>query len=172
MASPKCKRDVRFIVDKMHGDLVRWLRILGYNTLYMSNAGDKEIAEKAASSHRILVSRDKGLVHRARKLGVRAYLITGVEPEDKLAELALYTGICLDYDEERTRCPECNTPLRVVDKGEVKGRVPPRVYEEYDRFLVCPNCGKVYWYGSHWIDIRRRLESARQQLRKMKRWRP
>ncbi len=157
----RCRRDARFIVDRMHGDLARWLRILGYDTLYSPSFTDYKIFQIARSTGRIIVTRDKGLTNWARRKGVRAYLVSGVEPEDKLSELARLVGICLDLDPERTRCPLCNTPLRKAGRREVEGRVPQAVLESSETFWVCPRCGKVYWVGSHWRDILSRLDKAK-----------
>jgi len=41
--------------------------------------------------------------------------------------------------------------------------VPPESLRAFNRFYVCPSCGKVYWEGSHWRNIRRILEEARRR---------
>jgi len=159
--SVNCNRNVKFIVDRMHGDLARWLRILGYDTLYSPNLSDYRIILIARRTGRIIATRDRGLVAWARRKGLKAYIISGVEPEEKLGELAQYTHICIEFDPGRTRCPLCNNKLVKITKDEVRGIVPPKVYEEHDEFWYCSRCGKAYWIGSHWRDIFSRLEKAK-----------
>jgi uncharacterized protein with PIN domain len=156
-----CNRNVKFIVDRMHGDLARWLRILGYDTLYSPNLSDYRIIQIARRSRRIIITRDRGLVAWARRKGLKAYMISGIEPEEKLGEVALYTNICLKFDPDKTRCPLCNTKLTIIPKDKVKGKVPPKVYEEHEEFWFCSKCNKIYWIGSHWRDILYRLEKAK-----------
>ena len=49
-----------------------------------------------------------------------------------------------------TLCLHCNAPLSGIEKAEVEGRVPERVFERYSQFSTCHACGRVYWEGSHW----------------------
>ena len=158
----------RFIVDSMLGSLARWLRMIGYDTLYAKGWHDSRILEEAAATGRIVVTRDRGLYRRALRRGLKAALVT----EDlvySLALLSLKFGVELDIDPSRSRCPLCNAPLRPASKNEVRGRIPPRVYESYDEFWICTSCGQVYWRGGHWRGIRETLEEARKRLKLMMR---
>jgi uncharacterized protein with PIN domain len=159
----------RFIVDTMLGDLARWLRILGYDTYYSSRLDDWEIIRRAEREGRIIVTMDRGLYNRARRRGLRAVRITTFGAAERLAELALHVPIRLEADPSRSRCPECGAPLRLVrDKEALRGRVPPAALEAYDTFYVCTRCGRVYWEGSHWCNIRRLLAEAREILDRLK----
>ena len=53
----------RFIADAMLGKLARWLRLLGYDTLY-SQESDSIIAQHARSQERILLTRARELAAR------------------------------------------------------------------------------------------------------------
>ena len=156
-----------FILDTMLGELARWLRLLGYDTLYSRVYTDNQILSIAERTGRIIVTRDRGLFIRARKRGLRAVYVSGDTIVERLAELAVKVGISLRPDPSRSRCPRCNAPLIVVrDKEKVRGRVPPRSFEVYDVFYVCPRCGMVYWEGSHWRNIRRIAEEAEELARR------
>ncbi len=152
---------LRFIVDAMLGDLARWLRMLGYDTVYARSMPDSRIIRLAADEERIIVTRDRGLYIRARKKGVKAILVRGSNTAERLAYLHRTIGIRLYIDPDESRCPLCNGPLARVSKEYVKGRVPPRVYELYNEFWVCLKCGQVYWRGGHWRGIEETLEKAR-----------
>ncbi|ABM80987.1 Mut7-C RNAse domain-containing protein [Hyperthermus butylicus] len=158
----------RFIVDSMLGSLARWLRMIGYDTVYAKGWHDSRILEEAATTGRIVVTRDRGLYRRALRRGLTAVLVS----EDlaySLALLSLKFGVELSIDPNQSRCPLCNAPLRPASKEEVRGRVPPRVYEAYDEFWVCTGCSQVYWRGGHWRGIRETLEEARKKLQIMMR---
>ncbi|NOZ88845.1 MAG: hypothetical protein GXO15_02870 [Crenarchaeota archaeon] len=151
----------------MLGSLARWLRMLGYDTIYAKGWHDGRILEEAARSNRILVTRDHGLYVRAKRRGVEAAYV-GEDVAEALALLALRYGIVLELEPDRSRCPLCNAPLRLADREEVRGRVPPRVYESVDRFWVCTGCGQVYWVGGHWRGIEARLAEARRLLEELR----
>ncbi len=151
----------RFIADAMLGDLARWLRMLGYDTVYARDLPDPVIVEKAAREKRILLTRDRGLYIRARKKGVPVIPIDTTDIAERIAIVARRIGISLDLDPDNSRCPLCNAPLRRALRSEVRGRVPRRVYEERREFWICTGCGQVYWRGRHWRGIEAILEKAR-----------
>lgn len=153
----------RFIVDSMLGSLARWLRMLGYDTLYAKGWHDARIIEAAAAEGRIVVTRDHGLYVRAVRRGLEAVLVPE-SLEDALAILALRYGISLEMDPDKSRCPLCNAPLRRASREEVEGRVPPRVLEQHSVFWVCTGCGQVYWKGGHWRGIEKTLAEVRKRL--------
>ncbi|MCE4599944.1 MAG: Mut7-C RNAse domain-containing protein [Desulfurococcales archaeon] len=150
-----------FVADTMLGEVARWLRILGYDTLYSRNYTDYQLLNIASRTGRTLLTRDWGLYVRARKRKVKAVYISTDKIGERLAELVLKAGIKLEPDPSRSRCPECNSPLVVVrDKEKVKDRVPPGALQRYDTFYLCPRCGRVYWEGGHWRNIRRVAREA------------
>ncbi|MEM0000231.1 MAG: Mut7-C RNAse domain-containing protein [Desulfurococcaceae archaeon] len=158
----------RFIVDNMLGTVARWLRILGYDTVYDKKAEDWQVLRRAELEKRVIVTRDRALHNKAIKLGLKSILLWEDGMADRLAHVAVVTGIRLSVDFQRTRCPEDNTPLVKVDKEKVKEKVPLNVYKLHGDFWECPRCGKVYWIGSHWRMIERILSDAREKLEALK----
>lgn len=159
----------RFIVDNMLGSLARWLRILGYDTAYDRNSEDWQIIRRAELENRIIITRDRGLHSKALKNGVRSIYIWETEMPDRLAHIALVSGIRLSVDFNKTRCPEDNNPLVKVDRDKVRDLVPRRVYDIHRDFWQCPRCGKVYWIGKHWRHIEHTLNIARIRLEELRR---
>jgi len=155
---------MKFIVDSMLGDVARWLRMLGYDTLYSRNYEDWEILRIAAKDDRVIITRDLGLFRRARKRGLKAVYIEPSDMSDMLANIARRTGIELNFKPNRTRCPYCNTELEIITKAEALSFVPPSVGAKYDVFWRCPKCGKVFWQGNHWKTINSILESAKMKI--------
>jgi len=147
---------VSFIVDEMCGKLARWLRLLGFDTLYyssyVSQVDDTSILSKAAIENRVLITRDKELHHRAVELGIKVILITSDELKEKLRNVLLINLGCNQII-VNPRCPICNGALKRIPKEQVKEKVPHNVYQRVNTFLECVNCGKIYWFGSHWNKI-------------------
>ncbi len=152
----------RFIVDTMLGNVARWLRLLGYDTLYYRRIDDWKILRIAEQEGRIIVTRDRGLHNRARRKGLRSILLEQDEMHERLAYIALAAGIRLYVDLDLSRCPVCNGELIKVSKELVRDKVPRRVYEKHEDFWLCKRCGKVYWMGSHWEGIEKTLSMARE----------
>lgn len=157
----------RFIVDTMLGNVARWLRLLGYDTIYHRKLEDWRILLLASREGRIILTRDRGLHHRALRRGLKSILLEQDTMEERLAYLALKTGIRLYVDVDKSRCPVCNGELVRVNKEYVKGHVPQRVYEKHNDFWMCRKCGKIYWMGRHWKGIEETLRRAREILQEI-----
>jgi len=146
-----------FVLDSMLGRLAKWLRIMGYDAVYSPYFSDDELIEKASKAHAILLTRDRLLARLAELRGIRAITL----PEDlagQLVRLATLGCIELKVDLNKTRCPVCNAKLTKVGRSRVVGRVPQGIIEHYDEYWLCPECGKVYWPGSHLRSIVKFLE--------------
>ena len=149
----------------MLGKLSRWLRMLGHDVNYFPIADDNKLVEMAKQEKRILLTRDRELVQRAKKLGVESVLVEATEEADKLASLAKRFGFKLEIDLRSSRCPKCNAKLEVVPKDEVVDEIPEATSRYYSEFWKCIGCGKVYWQGAHWNRIEKTLEKAQSILR-------
>lgn len=155
--SQSLSTQLRFILDGMLGSLARWLRLFGYDTLYCDTQSDDEILDQVQD--RVLLSRDIELVVRARSRGFRAVNPGEGSVEKMLKSLQDELGVRFADDPSRSRCPQCNTPVRSVPKEEVESDVPEGSFKRHNQFWRCTNstCQKVYWQGRHWIRIRRTL---------------
>ncbi len=146
----------RLIVDGMLGSLARKLRLLGYDTLYVGGVDDRRLLELADSSGRILITGDVRLYEDASRRGVKALF---VESSDDLSLAYILRGLGVKYvniDPTTARCPHCNTPVTVIkDKELVRGRVPRKVLDSVDEFYVCLECGRIYWVGRQWGNIKK-----------------
>jgi len=143
----------------MLGSLARWLRILGYDTLYYVDRDDDELRDEALKTGRILVTRDSELVQRSRKNGTPVLLIQSDETLTQLKEIT--ETYDLDVTPKNTRCPRCNGLLKSVEKTSLKDAVPDESYNAFDEFWRCMECDAVYWQGSHWVQILDSLESLK-----------
>ncbi|MDR0182550.1 Mut7-C RNAse domain-containing protein [Lysobacter arvi] len=62
---PAPLREPRFVLDVHLGRLASYLRLLGFDTLYRNDYEDDELEAISRSQHRILLSRDTGLLKRS-----------------------------------------------------------------------------------------------------------
>jgi len=134
----------RFVADTMLGRLARWLRALGYDTLYLRRASDLELLRIAREEGRLLLTRDTRLARTARAQGL---LIQAEGLDAQLRQVVAALGP--SGGELLSRCLECNTPLEARTREEVMGVVPAYTLETQSEFYGCPGCGKVFWPGSH-----------------------
>ncbi len=150
----------------MLGGLARWLRMLGYVTEYDSKADDNNLLQRSNDPDAILLTRDEELHDRAVARKVHCVLVLGGNEETRLGQLARTLGISLEIDMSATRCPACGSELREIAWEEAANAVPAKSLELYDRFWRCTRreCGKTYWVGSHWNQIRHTLEEARKMM--------
>jgi len=133
----------------MHGYIARWLRIMGYDTVYLNNVEDNE-AIRLASEGRILVTSDTELARLAESRGVRVVIIKGLSEREALRMLV--EKFNLDFRKDSLRCTVCNGELKTIGLEEavsILGFSPRGV----KTFWKCESCGKVYWKGSHWRNI-------------------
>ena len=145
----------RFLLDGMLDSLARWLRILGYDTLYHIDMEDDLLRAEAQDSQRVLVTRDAELHKKAEKTGLNSVLIHSDHIMEQLKELVDAQDISLIP--KNTRCPRCNGELEPVDKDDITGKVPMESYNVFDEYWVCSMCNAIYWKGSHWVQIEETL---------------
>ena len=137
----------RFIVDFMLGRLAKWLRIIGYDSLYADKNFPENILMKSLKDNRILVTRNSRL---SRKRALKLVLIKSDKPFEQLAQLAAELKLVVSRKNFFSRCTFCNTELKQApSKENVKTLVPQYVYDTHDTFSVCSRCGRVYWAGTH-----------------------
>jgi uncharacterized protein len=147
----------RFIADVMVGKLARWLRVLGFDVAYSNKYEDAEIIRIAEAENRVILTRDTGLAARPGR--AECLLIESGDYEEQIHQVRDKFGLT-EFD-VFSRCLECNTPLKSVDKEAVFEKVPPYVYLTQERFALCPSCDRVYWRGTHADDMLKRLSGGK-----------
>jgi uncharacterized protein with PIN domain len=136
---PEPLREPRFILDTHLGRLAAYLRMLGFDAAWSNDSGDAELARVSRDEHRILLTRDVGLLKRGAV--THGYFVRETDPRRQIAEAVSR------FDLKRlirpfTRCLRCNVPLV---------RVTGLLHR-------CPSCGRVFWEGSHHARMRRLID--------------
>jgi uncharacterized protein with PIN domain len=155
MANP-----LKFIVDRNVGKLARWLRLMGYDTRFFDGDDDADLVAIARDEGRVILSRDTQIMKRRLITSgqIGAVLINSDQPERQIHQVIDALGLDSHF-RPFTICLECNQPLVERSKDEVKDLVPPYVFKTQDQFRQCPNCQRIYWRGTHWQAMTKRLES-------------
>jgi uncharacterized protein with PIN domain len=156
---PAPLRVVRFVVDGHLGRLARHLRMLGFDTLWWQSAADEELAHISAGERRVLLTRDRGLLKRS--IVTHGCLVRSHDPFQQLVEVVRRLDLVRSFA-PFSRFLRCNAPLDPISKDAIAERLPPRVRERHDRYRRCPDCGRLYWAGSHHDAMQRLVDRVKE----------
>ena len=163
----------------MFGKLGKFLRILGFDTeIANSDLKDSQIFEIALNTNRILITRDLKFYEHAKAQLKKKKLQPNMAlyiPYQKIIEELVEIFSILDIDPEifiwkdgedipfQSRCSKCNYELKSVKKETVIDKIPLKSATNFKKFWQCTNenCGKIYWIGRHWEDIKKILQEVR-----------
>ncbi|MGO8871660.1 MAG: Mut7-C RNAse domain-containing protein [Acidimicrobiales bacterium] len=159
---PRVSGEPRFVIDVHLGRLARYLRLLGFDAVWRNDTPDKELAAISLHDKRILLTRDRGLLKRGAVTYGYYVRETGwrLQVAEVLRRFDLYDAI-----EPFGQCLECNGHLESVPKTEIEDRLPPRTRHDYGEFRRCPDCGRIYWKGSHYDRLRAVVDDIRREGR-------
>jgi uncharacterized protein with PIN domain len=134
--------------------LVRWLRAAGHDTAIAApGTPDRAILAQLRAEQRLLLTRDRALAARAPG---RVLLLT--DPALPATARALRLALRLDWLRAPfTRCLMDNAELRPASTEEIQ-KTPPESQALPGPIRTCPDCGRLYWPGSHVRRMRARLE--------------
>ena len=151
---PEPLRQTKFILDTHLGKLARNLRMLGFDTLYQKDYIPDDLITLGLSEKRIIVSKSRALLKR--KEITHAYCLNSSDPETQ-TRLVLKRFDLIEDIKPFTRCMECNALLEDITREKVIDRIPQKVKETRKEFKMCGYCGKLYWKGSHYEKMKRKI---------------
>lgn len=151
---------MKFIADVMLGKLARYLRILGYDTLYSSQMDEEELIRNAIGQKRMLLTRRTKIKRREDIKDI--LFITQDNPKKQLREVYERLHIMPVAGSLFTRCLSCNEILVDMSKEKAEGKVPEHILNAHDSFSFCPHCNRLYWPGTH---HERMLQQTKNQAR-------
>jgi len=132
---------MKFAVDDTLGKLATWLRILGFDTVLLRSG--------PLSPRKPVSEEDRILLTRCSRAPEGALIIKADKPWEQLKEAIPALGLDLDGTAPFSRCLRCNTLLREITGEEAAGAVPEYVLVTHSAFKHCPDCGKIFWPGTH-----------------------
>jgi uncharacterized protein with PIN domain len=145
-----------FLADAMLGRLAKWLRMLGYDTVYAPGLSEGEIVRRAFTEGRCLLTRRTSL--KGRNDVASLLFVESDHVQEQLRQVILHAGVRPEPDAMFSLCLSCNAALMPLSKEGAEGTVPEYVLQTTRRFSKCPTCGKVFWKGSHVSSMLARLE--------------
>lgn len=143
-------RETRFILDVHLGKLAKYLRMLGFDSLYRNDFDDREIIRISLDEHRIILTRDIGLLKV--KSVTHAYFIRSQEPKVQLTEVLEHFDLHQSVD-PFSRCIKCNGLIAPVEKEEIIQQLQPLTKKYFHKFFRCTQCQSIFWEGSHFDRI-------------------
>ena len=152
---PEPLREPRFVLDVHLGRLAAYLRLLGFDTHYRNCLADEQLAAISRDQHRILLTRDVGLLKRSAV--THGYFVRETDARRQAEEIVNRFDL-VRLLRPFSRCMQCNGVLVPVAKESVSALLPPRTAELYDEFQQCPVCARVYWKGGHYRRMRQWME--------------
>ena len=137
--------------------LARYLRAAGYDTLLAAgHERDAELVECAAVENRWLLTLDRQILEHKAGQG-RVLLLGHGTVSEQARRLADVLG--LDWLRQPfSRCLLDNAELAPAMPEQVMP-VPSHIRASETRFMACPDCGRVYWAGSHHRRMQATLEA-------------
>jgi uncharacterized protein with PIN domain len=151
----------RFVADGHLGRLTRNLRLLGFDVAYDQTADDRQLLEVMVRENRALLTRD-------RRLLMHAIVQHGYCPRSQNANEQTIE-VVRRFDLSKliapfTRCLRCNAPLQQTAKADIINKLEPLTKIYYDQFRRCPGCNQIYWSGSHFLKLQKRIEEIRSRV--------
>jgi uncharacterized protein with PIN domain len=151
---------MKFLCDQMLGTLAKWLRIYGFDTFYAnSKIDDSELIAISIRENRVLISRDKKLLQNARRENLKTIEIKTTEINEQISKAIGSEEV--DDSKVLSRCILCNTPVAIIKKYEVKGKIPKKIFDNNETFWLCPKCNKIYWRGSHYENMVKKIKDIK-----------
>ena len=154
---PAPLRDPRFVLDVHLGRLAAYLRMLGFDASYQNHSTDERLAEVSRGEHRILLTRDVGLLKRGSV--THGHYVRATKPRQQLVEVVGRFDLAR-LTRPFSRCLRCNALLEPAGKDEVRHRIPAQVALLHEEFPRCPECGRAYWKGGHFRRMRQWIDES------------
>ncbi len=145
---------MRFALEKGLSKLGRWLRFLGHKVEFIERT---ESVKDIPSGIDSVITTSRRFSEILKKHRIEHLLV----PRDNW-ELQLFLVIKrynLNTEPRMNVCVYCGEELVGVDPGMVKDRVPEGVLKYGSNFTLCPSCGAVFWRGSHFDRIKRKINT-------------
>jgi uncharacterized protein with PIN domain len=140
----------KFFVDAMLGNIAKKLRLMGFDSRYLSDIEDDELIKLAKNDKRFIISRDGDLIRKALKIGIKSIFIENKEEIEQFREIIKKLNMkIIKINGEIARCPKCNSKTQSIVKKNIHKKIPIKVLEYNDKFWECKICDQIFWEGTH-----------------------
>jgi uncharacterized protein with PIN domain len=137
--------EIKFIADSMLGRLAKWLRILGYDTLYQPFYRQGVIGASVREGRKLLTRHRPTITRYADSVLIRSDHV-----KDQLYEMKKAGTITSERSRWFSRCLLCNVPLKEAEGTHARDNVPEYIfYQSASEIRFCPSCHRYFWPGTH-----------------------
>jgi len=143
-------RNIKFVCDVHLGKLCKYLRMLGFDTLYSNQNKPNDIVKISNNDNRIVLSKDYS--YNKNKNITHFYWVRSSDSREQLKDLIRKMQLVKSIN-PFTRCIICNDYIKEIDKNKVKDRLLPNTNKFFNKFYICRTCDKIFWKGSHYEDM-------------------
>ncbi len=113
----------------------------------------------ALSENRVILTKDSQFMKRRLVTNGTLKAIHIKQDDSKLQAQEVVQTLNLNYHfKPFSLCLECNKVLIARDKEEVKNLIPAHVFETQTQYTECPACHRIYWQGTHWQAMIKKLQ--------------
>ena len=155
---PKPLRRPKFVLDVHLGTLAKYMRMLGFDIKYQNNYADSQIIDISLHERRAILTRDLGILKQGRV--TRGYWVRNTKPVQQIEEIVERFHLKNEI-KEFSRCMECNSILKSIEKDKVVDRIPLKVKAYHNEFYSCKKCDKIYWKGTHYDKMKILIEKLK-----------
>jgi uncharacterized protein with PIN domain len=148
--------ELTFIADVMLGKLSKWLRILGFDTLYSREQEIDTLLFLAIKEKRHILTRKTSLNDRD-DLKDRLFFIKDNNSMNQLKEVIEHYNLQIKPNNIFTRCLICNQKLKGISPELAQGKVPEYIANTEKSFSLCPQCKRIFWKGTHLKNILQKI---------------
>ncbi len=152
---PEPLRNPKFVLDVHLGKLTKYLRMLGIDSFYKNDFHDPDLIRISSEEKRTILTRDLNLLKNGNV--THGYFVRNIYPEEQTKEVMLRFDLVRTI-EKFSRCLECNFRLASIEKEKIIDLLPPKVKAHQNEFYICTNCNKIYWPGSHYLNMNTTIE--------------
>ena len=132
----------------MLGRLARELRLLGIDCAYQKEPNSNQLLKRVKQEGKLLLTRNRRLQNKESVI----FIVSEKVVEQVQQVLSTLPNLVI---KPMSRCLNCNRILVAREKASIKSVVPFFVYQTQERFYSCPDCGRIYWRGTHYEDMKK-----------------
>ena len=148
-------RKTRFVADTNIGDIVRIMRLLGFDVLFDAGMSNREIIDVSNREKRIILTKSKSLL-KFKEVSHGVFIHPG-NPAEQVKGIMDRLDI-KDQAKPFSRCLRCNGLLKGIAKEDVVNRIPEKTKACCDVYSVCQSCNRLYWNGTHVMKMKKVVE--------------
>lgn len=134
--------------------------MMGFDSLFFNGDNDSDMVRRALAEDRVILTRDTEIIKRrvVRNGRLKMVLMDSEVPDIQIRQVLAALDLKPPF-RPFTRCLECNYLLAEKTREDVKNRVPPYVYKTQAQYMECPECHRIYWRGTHWEEMVKKIEA-------------